>query len=297
MLKRAAKAAYKAAPFKPQLLKLLRDTVPVPPNVYQHLHFDGVFSVDAGNGRSFKMNHRGRAVENRLFWGGLKGYEHTSLEVWRRFVDDAEAVADIGAYTGLYSLYTKALKPTVPVAAFEPVARIHRALVENVRLNGFDIATEAMALSDTSGWATLHERAAVEFPNNATLDAGGAERPDATSVQIETITLDDYLARTGMPVPDLMKVDVEKHEAAVLKGMSGVFQVKRPSFVIEIINNEVAEGVMQVLEGLGYVYLRVDEGLGLVPVERMSRDKPRSENFVICTPQKAERLQDLVYAG
>ena len=135
------KTIYSSLPLKRQALIALRHFVRPPESIYQHLYFDGDFVVKVDDAHSFRIHHYGFEVENSLFWAGLTGgWEKTSLRLWKKLVEDADVIADVGANTGVYSLLSKSLKPGVRVVAFEPIRRVYQKLENNVRLNNFSIS-------------------------------------------------------------------------------------------------------------------------------------------------------------
>ena len=58
---------------------------------------------------------------------------------------------------------------------------------------------------------------------------------------------------------DLIKIDVEKHEPAVLRGFSKHIEAFRPAIIIEILNNEIAGEIETILNKHDYRYFHIDE--------------------------------------
>lgn len=54
----------------------------------------------------------------------------------------------------------------------------------------------------------------------------------SSKLSVDTVSLDDEIA-SGYPAPSLLKVDVEGHEAAVLRGASQLLSRYRPTIVLE----------------------------------------------------------------
>ena len=72
-MKKQLKVLYKALPFKQQAFQLLKKFYKPSPNIYQHLHFEGIFRVNVDERSSFLIKHHGFQVENEIFWNGLTG--------------------------------------------------------------------------------------------------------------------------------------------------------------------------------------------------------------------------------
>lgn len=117
-------------------------------------------------------------------------------------VDDATLVWDVGAYQGHYSLVAAARG--ADVLAFEPVTANRERIATHADLNDVDIDRWDVALSDAT--QTLH------------FDSGGPDSEgqidDAGDRTVEAV-------RGGQisPPPDVLKIDVEGHECAVLDGL------------------------------------------------------------------------------
>jgi hypothetical protein len=66
-------------------------------------------------------------------------------------------------------------------------------------------------------------------------------------VTVPLVTLDHYLGRAHIR-PDLVKIDAERHELAVIRGAQLMLHEMRPDLIVEITSAEVLE------ELLGYGY-------------------------------------------
>jgi FkbM family methyltransferase len=270
------------------LLKL----VWVPPlNIYQHLHFRDTIRVRAGRGEQFKMVHYGHSLENELFWKGLyNGWEKYSMRLWARLAKDAEVIFDIGANTGIYSMVAKAKNTHAAVHAFEPFPAIHKKLVDNNRLNGFDIQCNCEAVSDYTGDAVIYS-ADKEFAYSVTVNKNlWAEEGKAFRIPIKTKKLTDYIQAQQVKRIDLMKIDVETHEPEVMEGFGDYLAKFRPIILIEILNEEVAARLSPYFEGAGVDFYNIDELKGIKKVDRLS--KSDYYNFLIVPKEKAHLFNE-----
>jgi FkbM family methyltransferase len=164
--------------------------------------------------------------------------------------DRARVSIDIGANLGGYTLLLR--KHSARVIAYEPNPDLATRLERVFRLSR-SVEVRRCALSDTSGVAMLrvpsdHGRSTIEAAN----DIGGRE---AAPVNVETRRLDDE------PVGDVgfIKIDVEGHELAVLRGAEGILRRCRPALLIEA-SEELVPGALaairaflEPLEYRGYV--------------------------------------------
>src|SRR5687768_1967400 len=157
-MKKILKHAYRLIPFKHVFLRGLRKIWVPPRKVYQHLYFKGAFKVPVGKERFFRMKHYGYQLENDIFWSGIAGaWERNSLEIWMKLSSRAKVIFDIGANTGIYSLLAKSVNHSAEVYAFEPVKRVYRKLVDNCKMNGYDVHCYDKAVSNKEGTAVIYD--------------------------------------------------------------------------------------------------------------------------------------------
>lgn len=286
--KRILRKLYRTIPFKRQLYPVLRSLFSPSKNLYQHLHFEGPIRVEVGPGTSFTMMHYGFEVENDIFWAGLfGGWEKTSLRLWNRLCATSNTILDVGANTGVYSLLAKATNPRADVFAFEPVNRVYSKLARNVELNSYDITCVEKAVSNVNGTAIIYDTS-EPHTYSVTVNANRMNKPEAFPVEIATVTLDTFVKTAKLSSVDLVKIDVETHEVEVLEGFATQLRLCRPALLIEVLNDEVADGVARVLEGMDYLYFNIDEDGGVRETKRVSRGSSR--NMLICTKETADQL-------
>jgi FkbM family methyltransferase len=277
--------AYATIPFKRPLYAFIRQQLGIVPSFYQHLHFEGPFTVDIDGKHHFAMQSYHDALENELFWGGFGGtWEQMSLKVWAKLCRASEhSIIDIGANTGIYSLTAAALAPSAQIVAFEPVARIAERLAFNASLNGFPITVVCNGVSDHTGRKAIFDT--VDGPNySASLEEPLA---NTTSYMIDVTTIDDFLNKSDVRRPvDTVKIDVEKHEAAALRGMCQTIRADRPTILIEILNQQIGAEISELVRDNHYRLFHIDELAGLVETERLGCIGGRNWNHLLCTDER-----------
>lgn len=289
-MKHLLKSLYKALPFKREIFHVVRAVLPLPEPVFKHLHFTGPFTVKVGDHPSFRIMHHGHMIENELFWRGLKGWERVSFELWRRLCPTADTILDIGANTGVYALIAQATNPQATVIAVEPVQRIFDKLSLNARMNGDQVRAIRAAVTDHTGTAILYDQPAHEHVLSVSLDPEwNKESPWLRPVEVPCTTVVDLLRAHGLAKADLLKIDVETHEPAVLNGCGTLIREHRPTMLIELLNDDVARRVAAQVEGLGYEFYDVDDVTW--PPRRVEvLGRSRHFNFLICQPQVARAI-------
>lgn len=197
--------------------------------------------------------------------------EHLSL--------DGEVVFDVGGYEGIFTLFfARRVGSRGRVVTFEPNPRNVARITENVRLNGFtNVEVRPVALGSAPGRATL------VFPTDETA-RGSLERHIADTIRhekqvaaldVDVDTIDRQLA-SGLPDPDLVKLDVEGLERDVLDGMTGLLSRRHPRLYIEVHGADVEkklENVTSLLEFLWahrYQVLHVESGLAIDAPARLA---------------------------
>jgi FkbM family methyltransferase len=236
------------------------------------------------------MVHYGFQIENSLFWEGIRAErERHSLPLWIELSKAASVVFDVGANTGHFALATKTVNPAARVHAFEPVREIHEKLARNCLLNGFDIRPVEAAASDYDGETVIHlpttEHAYAASLNQAHFDGfGGRMREERVRVR----RLDSYFAEQGLDRLDLLKIDVETLEPAVLRGMGDLLQRFRPTMLIEVLSDGAGAELERLVSGLDYLYFDVDEERG---PRRMEHVRASSKfNYLLAQPRVAAQL-------
>lgn len=129
-------------------------------------------------------------------------------------------VADVGAFQGTYTVLAAACAgASGKVFAFEPVETSRLRLSRNLKLNRFAERVEICpyAVADASGEAVFYVAGTI---NENSLYRSGipAECPaKVAAITVKTVALDGFFERVGRG-PDVMKVDTEGAEFAVLRG-------------------------------------------------------------------------------
>ena len=150
----------------------------------------------------------------------------------RELLSPGETAYDVGANLGYFSaVMAQAVGPTGHVFAFEPVPETFRRLNLCRELNAYSQLTPLkFAVGATSG--TIKLSVDPRFSG----DASAYSRPYRTEplhVEVPICRLDEFVETTGVPPPSLLKIDVEGHELAVLKGARRILEEFRPVLVFE----------------------------------------------------------------
>jgi FkbM family methyltransferase len=150
----------------------------------------------------------------------LKGriFEPLLARLLFRLIRPGDIVIDGGAHVGFYTIVAaRALGGTGKVVAFEPDHRNFALLQHNIVLNGCRdvVVAEQKALTNQTGDSVLWT--SDEVSTRASLIPDENQRE--ASHHVAGVSLDDYVARSGISNLSLIKLDLEGGEVAALEGM------------------------------------------------------------------------------
>jgi len=211
-------------------------------------------------GKVIKLYNPGyTTIENEIFWKGLEGWEKTSVELWKKLVNHSECILDVGANSGLYSILASALNPKAQIYAFEPVQRTAVLFQRNLELNlKTNIKLIKKAVSNANGNFTFYDTSS-QSQYSASLNQKMLEDDEnRVTYQIEAIRLDSMSELSTYNV-GLIKLDVEMHEPEALEGMIDIINRNHPTILIEVLNNEIATKVNNLLSNVNYLCFSIDE--------------------------------------
>ena len=158
------------------------------------------------------------------------GFDRRDCRVLSRLVESGQVVLDIGANIGYFSLlFAKWVGATGAVHAFEPfpetVLRFKRNLELNPRLKSI-VRIHELAISDSVGSLSM----AVPDQGNSGCNY---LRTDGSQT-IKVTTLDAFVQQERLSNIDLIKIDVEGSEVALLEGARETIERFRPVLMIEV---------------------------------------------------------------
>jgi FkbM family methyltransferase len=186
-----------------------------------------------------------------------------SLKAWQLLLaeHDWTLVVDVGANYG-EMLVNGGVPTTARVIAVEPNATIRERLGRTLSEAGVEAELIGAALSDVPGEGRL----LLTPPYSGTTRL--AQANEGSDVLVEVTTLGAVLKRVGTPMSEMnvvVKIDVEGHEAAVLRGvLPELPQFGRFAALVEILHAS-PEDLTWIEERFDLRLLELGDG-GLVPV-------------------------------
>lgn len=181
-----------------------------------------------------------------------------------------QTIYDIGGAEGLFTIFFgRAVGEKGKVVAFEPNQELHNKLIENVMLNKFNhVEVRQIALGK--------ERKKEILAFHPLAPTGGSiqewekvrilQSKTAKTVEVEVDSIDHQIAKSSLPKPDFIKIDVQGVELDILLGMSKTIQKHKPKLFIEIHASGIdwkTRNLQRVIEFLianGYLVCHVESG-------------------------------------
>lgn len=257
-----------------------------PPERHRH-GVEDVVSI--GDGLLFRAS-TSSFLEWRVFF--LARYEPEIAALLPALVRPGRTAVDVGAHAGIHTLRMARLASRGLVVACEPNPAVFERLRGNVELNRLtNVRLHRVALLDTSGETALYvpDPRSASNEGAASLSSRGADGAEVLPVSVRTTTLDELMDAEPGPGVDVIKIDVEGFEAAVLAGARTVLERDQPSLIFEYS--------AALWEHAGFDLPRLEEELrslgyttsplsiiprGLIPT---SSGLPHFENLVVLSPR------------
>jgi FkbM family methyltransferase len=254
------------------------------------------------NGDRFSLSFPEDSGWETIYFGGA--FETGTTRVILALLHDASIVFDVGANIGWYTVLAARMAPQGQCHAFEPVPRIFEKLLQNCRLNGLgdNVVANCLALGEGDGYAELYTFRGLPHGHSSRSDLG---RTDFTAHRARMTTLDRYVREKAIGRVDLVKLDVEGGEMAVLRGANTLFELPSPPIWIIEMNVETAplfdyapEDLLEYVRARGnYQFVRIKEGWGRVHRMESLGGYAHGDNVVAVPGSREDALRTLHRVG
>lgn len=177
---------------------------------------NGILTIEVrGISAQFYIHTPGELRVLESMGGGGCGERHI-LELLISKLRAGDVIYDIGSHVGLYTIVlAKVVGPQGQVIAFEPESQNHKHLLSNVELNDLmNVRVFRKALGDQDSEKKLY---IGDDTGNSSL-----VRPYATETSYELVELvngDRFVEAENLPLPRVVKIDVEGYEYNVIEGL------------------------------------------------------------------------------
>jgi FkbM family methyltransferase len=218
-------------------------------------------------------------------------------------LEDGACIFDIGANVGLFTLFAGLVCPDADIYAFEPIPDTFESLRINTALYGLSVRLFQCGLSSSAREETFtyypyfstmsgrytdveREREVIKsimfsspqtadgmLPGEDVIDEMLTERLESRRVRCQLKTISEVIRENGVERIDLLKVDVEKSELDVLRGIEACDWQKIKQAVVEVhdIDGRLAE-IIELLRSKEFEVTIKEEGRGSFILYAIGRD-------------------------
>jgi FkbM family methyltransferase len=146
----------------------------------------------------------------------IEEYEAFTAQCLAPWLSRCSLFIDVGANYGFFTLLAATKHSHLEIIAFEPVSETFAVLRRNLEpLGTTKVHLRQAAASDSDGTASF----CISMAADNCAFAPHPAAPPLRWVEVTTVRLDSLLAER-QPCPTFIKIDVEGHEPAVLRGLS-----------------------------------------------------------------------------
>ena len=210
-------------------------------------------------------------VMEDVYWFGVQGYEGILADLWTKLCRNATSVLEIGGNVGLYSVLGGKVAPS-RYTVIEPLPELAALIRANLRRNGLNAVEvlQGAAIPDREPRVV-----SLNVPDEGRRAPTGAYLVDGSEIRAREA--EHQLSVQGLPIAsliedrDLIKMDAEGIEHALLKSCKSVLLERHPTVVIEVLPESTRlASLLQELASNGKYTIYVVPGYGseqVVPVK------------------------------
>lgn len=215
--------------------------------------------------KDFKM-----VFKDVTFWIGLSSAELSSyIEIFAKTIyeqqagfkaKDGEVIFDIGSNIGLFVIrQASKVGPNGKIWAFEPNPFVFNRLIKNLGENNI-LNAVAIQKAVTSKVGKMKFSFNINItPEGRSLHSEELDKNKNMILEVECITLDNFVIENSIRKINLLKIDVEGEECEVLKGASEKALSITEKIVLEYHGEEIKENLIQLLKNKNFSLILDDD--------------------------------------
>lgn len=223
----------------------------------------------------FKSSFLGREIilseKCNSIWGATRGgqiYEEPLInEFYKKIIFNKDEInfLDIGANTGGF-IFLPLLNESIKCFAFEPNPAAYTALTENIELNNLKNNVETFNMGMWKEPSELELKIPVDTTDSGLATMGNDpsrfiydnKTGEFTTHKVNCTTIDTFFEQKKLDSIDIIKIDTEGAELAILIGGQKTLKEFKPLVVLEYDNKNTAqfgyerEEILKLLQTYGY---------------------------------------------
>lgn len=167
-------------------------------------------------------------------------YEPKMVEVLRKYLQPGSVFIDLGAHEAYFSVIaSQIVGPRGTVIAVEPQSRLQSVIQANLTLNAcYNVRVVRAVVSSQTGIVRLQLTSEL---NNGGSSLFRSTRYPVPTEEVQSLTLAEFLSRTGIERCDLMKVDIEGAEHDVFMTATDILRSGAIRNIALEIHNSILE--------------------------------------------------------
>lgn len=213
-------------------------------------------------------------VMRTVYWFGVQGYEGTLPDVWANLCAQSKSVLEVGGNVGLYAVIGARVARGI-YTVVEPVPEVAGVLRANLARNGLQ-SVEVLQAAVIPG----SERSSVELniPDEGSANPVGAHLVAGSEVRGRSsqrvVKVDGLPFRKLLQGRDLVKIDAEGLEYALLAEAQEELRQHRPILIVEVLPESVqlAALLSKIAREIGYL-IHVVPAYGLEAIVTIAHEE------------------------
>jgi FkbM family methyltransferase len=199
----------------------------------------GVTTFTLADNRELRFVSAESLVLHQLYWFGERGWEPQLLPWWRRCCGHASAILELGANVGYFTVQGAKAGPQARYVAVEPYpasARVCRANLELNRVESVELVTAAAVARPEAAAVELRVPADQLAAPTVAFVGADSELPERMRRRVtRTISVPAVDVRALLSGIDLLKLDVEGQEHALLAAGREHLRARKPTVFVEVL--------------------------------------------------------------
>lgn len=247
------------------------------------------------DGLSIHFNYPSQFMPTLVIFRELVEPEYEFL---RQILNEDSVFFDVGGGIGNYSVFAAKLVNGL-IYNFEPVEENVETIKDNLKANFVEdkVQLNAIALSNKEGFGRMQKNTKLLLSRLSTLSTDCC-----SSDSIEVSTLDLYCFRKNIEHIDVLKIDVEGHEPAIIEGAQESLIKKKIDIIILELNPKLRR-FYDSLSDMGFEFFFYDYENNslkyLAPIEEKniidSRPSPFHSNIILIRREIVNNFSDRFY--